>query len=303
MRLRAGAVLTAAMAVACGPGGVLGPRFVECNSTETCRAQSAERDRELARAVAKEPPARRVAVEAASERVLVDRARELVYAVDRDLVALDLATGAERWRVAIGAPPGAEVSLGRAGAFLVVAREPSALPPRVVFVDPDAPGHPSSCSLAVAAPKEAANVIVSVFDRGGQPYAFWRSWWSYHGGTPPDESAKKHEEDAEACGVVKIDPRSCTSTREPLGDFVWTPPEGRRERAGEHRFCAMLSVLRDVPAAAASAPPASTTKDVRVDAKEERVGECQSKVRVTLAVDARWSRVLDESDREICGPP
>lgn len=302
MRTRVAVVLVAATVLgACGAGGLLGPRFVECNSTETCRAQAAERDRKFAAAVAAEPPAKRIDVEAVSERVLVDRSRKLVYALDRDLVALDLATGAERWRVAIGIRPGAAVTLTRAGAFLVVASDPAELPPRVTFVDPEAPARPASCSLDAGAPKEAANVVVSTFDRAGTPYAFWRSGWSYHGGTPPDESAKERERKAEACGVLKIDPRTCATSREPLDDFLWTPPEGRRERTGEPGFCGMLSVQRDVPAAAASAPRASTAKDVRVEDAEERIDECRRAVRVTLV--AEWRRVLDESEREICGPP
>src|SRR5688500_14336581 len=126
MRPRVAAVLFAALVTsACAPGGVLAPRFVECNSTETCRAQAAERDRAFAKAIAEEPPAKRIDVESVSDRVLVDRSRKLVYALERDLVALDLATGAERWRVPIGNPPGGAASLTRAGTFLVVASDPT----------------------------------------------------------------------------------------------------------------------------------------------------------------------------------
>jgi hypothetical protein len=287
---------------ACAAIGIGERPFVECNSTDTCRAQAAERDRAFAKAVAKEPPATRIDVELVSPRALVDRSRKLVYAIDRDLVALDLASGAQRWQVPLGLAPGAEAALTRAGRLLVVAGDPGKLPPKITFVDPDDPSHPRSCSLDVGAPKEAANVLVSTFDRAGQPYVFWRSWWSYHGGTPPGEAQERHEELADACGVVKIDPKTCTTSREPLSDFVWSPPEGRRERAGQPRFCGMLSPMRDIPAAAASAPPGAKTKDVRVDSVDERIDDCRHKVRSTLEAPS-FRRVLDESEQEMCGPP
>jgi hypothetical protein len=146
-------------------------RFVECNDTDTCRAQIAERDRQFAQRVAEEPAAVRLDVEPVSSLALADRSRQLVYAVDPGLVALELKTGAERWRVP-GVTGGA---LWRVGRFLVVSPERAPRAPALTFVDPQAPTKPMTCALALAAPEIADTVALHPFDRGGQPYVFWSS--------------------------------------------------------------------------------------------------------------------------------
>lgn len=287
-------------------------RFVECNDTLTCRAQMAERERQFALEIAEEPPADRLDVEPISRLVLVDRHKQLVYALTPELVALELRTGTERWRV----PAASGDSLWRAGQLLVVGMEGAKLPPKVTFVAPEAPAKPVVCSLALDAPQEAVTASLHVFDRAGQPYVYWRSNWSYSGGTPPDERAKEREVAADGCGVVRLDPRTCASVPEPLEDFVWDPPEGRRKNVGEG---CEFSPLLDLPAAAASAPKSSSLIPLLAPATEgislrvviDRDGEdgnkCRQVSRLTLeARDATgtrvWSRPLEARESNVCGP-
>lgn len=289
--------------------------FVECNGTLTCRAQLAERERQFALELAEEPPADRLDVEPISRLVLLDRQRQLVYALTPALVALELRTGNERWRV----PAASGDSLWRAGHLLVVGMEAASLPPQLTFVAPEAPAKPMLCSLALDAPEEAVTAYLHVFDRGGEPHVYWRSDWSYSGGTPPDERAKEREAAAEGCGVVRLDPRTCAAVPEPLEDLVWDPPEGRRKRVGVPGACEYLSPLLDLPAAAASAPKSSTLAPLLVPATEgialrvviERDGEdgnkCRQVSRLTLeARDATgtrvWSKPLEAREVNVCGP-
>ncbi|MDP1824854.1 MAG: hypothetical protein Q8L48_16480 [Archangium sp.] len=290
-------------------------RFVECNDTLTCRAQMAERNRQFALEIADEPPADRLDVEPISRLVLVDRNKQLVYALTPELVALELRNGNERWRI----PAASGDSLWRAGRLLAVGMESARLPPKVTFVAPEAPTKPVPCSLALEAPAEAVTAWLHVFDRAGQPYVFWRSDWSYSGGTPPDERAKEREVAADACGVVRLDPRTCAAVPEPLEDFVWEPPEGRRKPMGEPGACAYLSPLLDLPAAAASAPKTTTLLPLLAPAAEglalrvliERDGEQSNKCRQVsrLTLEARdatgtrvWARPLEAREIDVCGP-
>jgi hypothetical protein len=278
---------------------------------------AAERERQFASVVAQEPLAERLDVEPVSRLALVDRRRQLVYVLDPGLVALELRTGKERWR----APGASGDSLWRVGRFLAVGTDGAALPPKVTFVDVEAPERPVSCSLALGAPSVATEAFLYLFDRAGEPYVYWRSNWSYSGGTPPDEAAKAREVRAEACGVLKIDPRTCAASPEHLEDFVWDPPEGRRYQQGEPGFCDFLSPLLDIPAAAASAPrvftlslllmPAAQEIALRVIVKKEpqERGGCSQVQHLSLeardeASSLLWSHTLqDREENPLCAAP
>ena len=295
-----------ASALALAASGCL-HRFVECNDTDTCRAQIAARDRAFARAVADEPQANRVAVEAVSSLALVDRQRQVVYALDPGLVALELGNGRERWR----APAVTGDGLWRAGGFLV-AGPTAARQAELTFFDPaEAQVRFLRCTPPLAVPADATTVAVHPFDREGQPYLFWQSSYTYSGGTPPDEAAEEREALAEACGVVRIDPRTCAATPVRLARFLWDPPEGRRRRPGEADFCDFLSPLLDLPAAAAAAPPqpsSSATPVVSVRRETEGRSECELVTHVTLEARDRasallWSHPLADVTEDRCGPP
>lgn len=279
-------------------------RFVECNDTLTCRVQVAERDRQYALRVAEEPAAQRLPVETVSPEVLVDASGGLVYALDPALVALERQTGVERWRAA-----GMNgLRLWRLSRFLVVEPASAERAPELVFIDPEAPAQAVRCRLSLRAPLEAASFDLHPFDRGGQPYVFWSSRYSYRGGTPPGPEHQARAVAAEGCGVVRLDPRTCAAQEARLADFLWDPPEGRRRRPGEHDFCAFLSPLRDLPAAAASAPQEASHAGLRLRAtRETPPGACFQRDRVELeALDgdgkSQWvHRLADRA--EDCPPP
>lgn len=287
--------------------------FVECNSTDTCRAQQAERDHAFAKAVANEPSARRVDVEVVTRIVMVDVQRQVVYALDPKFVALDLQTGKERWH----AEGMTGDSLSRAGMWLV-AHQDGEKDTRLTFIDPAKPQEkPATCTPKVPIPPEAETVYVHPFDRGGQPYFYWQSAYHYQGGTPPGPEIEKSREKAEACGVMRVDPATCKTESVSLDDFLWTPPEGRRQRSGEKNFCAFLSPLRDIPAAAATSPhtaggwgqltPASRAPRLAVVSETAVNDGCRHVTNLTLearndASAVMWTHPLAPIG-SVCGPP
>ena len=283
-------------------------RFVPCNDTITCRDQQLQRDAAFAREVAKEPPVMRLDVEPVSKLVFVDRQRQLVYALDASLVALDLRDGSERWR----APGVSGDSLWRVGKLLAVSSDGSKLPPKVSFINPDQPTKPNHCTLELEAPKEADQAWVHYLDRAGQPYAYWVSSWTYDGGTPPSEQQEERERIAKGCGVVRIDPSSCAITQESLDAFTWDPPEGQYPEK------CLLSPLRDLPAAAASAPRLKREGAVltlgayqtsfRVNSQRMKDDGCLERMKLTLeahnaAGELLWKHELADRTQNICGKP
>ncbi len=244
-----------------GSSGASEHPYVECRDTLTCRVQAAERDRQFAAAVAAEPSVVRLDVESVAETVLLRRSRNLVYVLDPSLAALDLRTGDVRWRV------DAEGSgLARVGNFLVV-RAQHERAATFVFVDPDAPqARAADCTVRLPAPAEAETFGAWAFDRGGQPYVYWTSAWSYSGGTPPGPDALAREIAADACGVLRVDVTSCAAAPEALADFLFQPPEGRPPGMGGRPVCDYLSPGRDLPAFAASAPSPAASAVVTSDA-------------------------------------
>lgn len=308
-------VITIGALVGTGCSGrpLLRKSFVECNSTDTCQAQIRERDHAFAKAVADEPIAKRFNVETVTRVVMVDMQRRRVYALDPHFVTLDLATGQELRRIE---KAGGD-SLWRAGSWLVTAKDDSKNV-ALAFINPDKPSEePIICSPKVPMPPEAEHVSIHPFDRAGQVYFYWHSGYSYRGGTPPGEAQLKREQMAEGCGVMRIDVPTCSAQAVPLDDFLWEPPEGRREHLGEKNFCAYLSPLRDFPAAAASVAPsvvgygqfASTSRAPTLTVKSERgTGDgCRQETRLTLEVRNEsaallWSHPLAPIV-SICGPP
>lgn len=283
-------------------------RFVPCNDTISCREQQMRREAAFAREVAKEPPVMRLDVEPVSRLVFVDRQRQLAYVLDSSLVGLDLRDGSERWR----APKVTGDSLWRVGKLLAVSTDGSKLPATVWFVDPEQPTKSTHCTLKLDAPKEADHGWVHYFDRAAQPYAYWISSWTYDGGIPPSEKQEEHERNAKACGVVKIDPRSCAVTAESLDAFTWNPPEGRSPEK-----CS-LSPLLDLPAAAASAPKLKSEAAVltlgahetsfRVSSERMKDGSCLERTKLTLeahdpAGALLWKHQLEDRTQNICGKP
>ena len=107
---------------------------------------------------------------------------------------------------------------------------------------------------------------------------------------------------------MRLDPRTCAAEQVRLADFLWDPPEGRRHRPGEHDFCAFLSSLRDLPAAAASAAKEARGSGLRIRAApQHEPGACRQVSRVELeALDdagaVRWTHRLEDKET-FCGPP
>lgn len=315
MRMHSSPSMALLVALAASGCAHVAPGFTECRDTATCQAQARARDQAFARAVADEPPAKRLEVEAVARHVLLDRARQLVYALDPELVALELRTGKERWR----AKGVTGDSLWRVGAWLAVGNASAPAPgAKLTFVDPAAPGKPVTCSTAVKAPREAATVSVHAFDRAGAPHLYWSSSYSYRGGTPPGDEVRQREARAEACGVMRLDVASCAASPVPLGELLWEPPEGRRTREGERGFCGTLSPLLDLPAAAASAARpvvgwaqfSLVSESPRLAVRGEKSPEFDGCRRVThVTLEARdeaskelWTHPLQDLV-ELCGPP
>lgn len=274
-------------------------RYTPCPDTLTCREQAARRDAAFAAAVAREPPPPPMPEWPAPE-VLVDRKARVAYVVTPTLVALDLDSGAERWR----APSVSGEAVWAVGRLPAVGTQGSAFPARLAFVDPSASGRAVQCTLQLPVPGEAAEVGVDPFARGDEVLAFWKSSLSWEGGTPPPEEFEEAQRRAEACGLVSIDPTTCRVEVRELGDFLFKPPEGRP--AG----CYGLSAGRDLPAAAASMARQSRGSAPEILVVGDPVHESECLERVRKRLEARdpagaviWTQELAEHTRDLCGPP
>ncbi len=288
-----GALLVAVVAAGCSA------RYTPCPDTLTCREQAARRDAAFAAAVAREPPPTTV-LEWVAPEVLVDRKARVAYVVTPTLVALDLDSGAERWR----APSVSGEAVWAVGRLLAVGTQGYSMPARLAFVDPSASGKAVQCTLQLPVPAAAAQVGVAPFARGDEVLAFWTSSLSWEGGTPPPEEFEEAQRRAEACGVVSIDPATCGVEAHELSEFLFRPPEGRPDG------CYYLSPGRDLPAVAASMAKQSRGGAPQLAVIAERVLESQCQERVRKRVEARdaagtlrWSHELAEHTRELCGPP
>ncbi|HEY0881659.1 MAG TPA: hypothetical protein VGD87_09020, partial [Archangium sp.] len=222
--------------------------------------------------------------------------RRVVYALTPELVAFELETGAVRWK----APLASGDKLWRAGRFLVVGSETSKLPPRVSFVDPEQPAGAATCTLATDAPPVAEDVSIDAFDRAGQPYVFWRSSWSYRGGTPPGPKELQRERDATRCGILRVDPASCATSPQLLRDFTRDASDA----------CSFNSTFLEIPAAVASAPglawPGRVLLAVLVEESVE--DRCSRIVRSTLEARnatgaVKWKQPLALTRVPMCMPP
>jgi hypothetical protein len=277
------------------------PPASTCHSTETCRAQEARRQRAFAAEVAREPASARLPLERVDPAVLADRTAGVAYVLDGSLVALDLTTGAERWR----APDVRGEALWRAGPGLAVTAEgpPNALP--VQLVDVRAPTAARRCTVAVPGPREADDASVHPFDRRGDLHLAWASRYRYEGGVPPGTDALDRQRRALACGVLALDPAACTVRPEPLQRYLWTSPD--EPAPGNRNRCGWLSPLRDLPAAAASEPATATSATPKLAVAYDRTRDgCSTVIHATLtATDGDrtlWRHAL--ADRvERCPPP
>lgn len=239
-------------AEATAPGGDPDTGSRPMNSQELQARAQAESER-FDRAVKEEADPRRLPVEAVAYEVLVDRDHNLVYLLTPDLLAVDLSTGAERWRAANTKG----VMLGRLGKSLVVHQGNPGLRPHIVLVDPAAPNAARSCQLTVPAPPQAEFVQIQPFDRAGRTYLWWNSGATLRQGGPPtrDEERKRHEA-AIGCGVMTFDANNCALGPARLQDFLLSPPRDRGslvEIAPDN--CRYLAPAREMPAVAASLPP------------------------------------------------
>jgi hypothetical protein len=266
-----------------------------------------------------QPPPRQPAVSAPSgatldlepvtSQVFVDRRRGLVYALEPGLVALDLESGAVRWRVA-GAPGGQLFSVG---ALLAMGG-----PTGLTFVDPNDPGAARTCALKFPAPPQGTDVHVHAFARGDQPFVYWSSSSAPppRGGPPTDLEGQRRA--GSACGIVKLNPADCTTTPESLEDWLPERPSGRLRWPPEPLGCENVSPLDDIPAALASAPKPSLIDtlfgggapkmQVRVNWVESTPAPCKHRVTFTLSALAntgaeRWHRALPKQESDLCGPP
>lgn len=316
-------IALAAAAAACGahpgsgpPPTTTAPRARRPTDSAGLQALARAEEQRFARAVAAEPRVDRPRVEAVSPEVFVDLGRGVVYVLGPRLVALDLASGAERWRLADVTGD----SFWRVGRSLVVVDGSAPRRPRLSFVDLDAPRSPRACALAVPAPPEADVVSVQPFDRAGQPYVFWRSTVAHRrSGVPPSEEQQRRAIAAEACGVLVLDPSTCAPTAARIGDFLLSPPRDNGalvEIAADD--CRYLNPTRDMPAFAAAlapgvspAPAGSALPSVQLATVEvpPAGGGCLATVKVTI--EARdslgglvWQHALpDRTSAARCPPP
>jgi hypothetical protein len=301
------------LSAGCGKAPLLRKSFVECNSTDTCQAQIRERDHAYAKAIANEPISKRIDVATVTRVAVVDRQRQRVHVLDPHFVTLDLATGKEIQRFDNVSGD----NLWRAGMLLVTAMDASK-EVSLTFVDPAKPNEaPVTCSPKVPKPPEADHVDVFPFDRAGKIYFYWQSGYSYRGGTPPGVDQLRRRDQAEGCGIMQIDATTCSAQSVSMDNFIWEPPEGRRQRPGEKNFCAYLSVLRDIPAAAASVAPsdagygqlAPATRAPTLTVKSEITHQDSCRQETSLTLEARnesaallWSHPLAPIGT-MCGPP
>ncbi len=310
------ALIVSALTLALGGCGARGPQArvgggAPREDSITLQARAAREKARFERGVAAEATPSRLAVHSVATNVLVDRARGVVYVLDPTLLALDLGTGAVRWK----RDDVRGTSLARAGGWLVALGTESPTRPIVWFVAPDTPMTARACVPALPIPAEAETVSLAPFDRRGATYAFFSS--SGHmrvGGTPPTESERKRYEAGRACGVVSITPSSCRVERASTADFLLDPPRDLGALVPiDPTDCRYLSPSFSMPAYAAStAPPWPADATPRLKIVTTRGPSSGCLVRSAVRLEARdasdavvWSHPLPEetSDEGCPGPP
>lgn len=191
----------------------------------------------------------RLEVEAVAPEVLADRRRGVAYVLRPMLVAVDLETGAERWRL----PEVTGTALYRAGTSLVVVRGEGARGRDVAFVDPEKPSTARTCAVPVPAPVGAARVTFTPFARDGKVFVLWQSDPNMRrGGPPPGAEELARAEAARGCGVLAVDAARCATTPGRLEDFLLAPPRRAYAAVASAGRCRYLSPALDMPAVAAS---------------------------------------------------
>jgi len=297
---------TASATIEPGPRTAPPPR----NSLELQAAARSEAARFEA-AVSTERKTPRLEVEAISSDIVVDRARSLVYLAGSELVALDLATGAIRWK----RPDVHATSFARVGLSLVAVGEASRKKPLLWFLSLAAsPVSVTPCALSLSLPPEADEVSVVPFDRAGVPYVFFASRNAgRRGGPPPSPQEVRRSEAGNTCGVVQLSPTSCQATPVALRGLMLDPPrDGGAAVEIEPTDCRYLSPGFSMPAVVASSLPAisSLTPRLKVVKTELPPDGCVRLLAVRLdATNERgsvlWSHALPEEwDRAGCpGPP
>lgn len=284
-------------------------------SERWARANSEERQAHLrneagrfARAVASEPPSARLPLTAVAEGVLVDEARGLVdVSGPEEVVALEVATGAVRWRLKGGGV------VTRAGRWLLVMRV-DALRAHLSFVDPDAPKAARACLASLEVPPGATRLLLLPFERGDEVFLMWRSEFVLgpRGVPLPDEDQLVRA--GLGCGVARVRPE-CTTTPLPLTDFLLSPPRDLgslvKPTPGECRF---FTPELELPSVAASRLPrfSAAPDGLRLEAVSTRDrpdGTCVERVRASLEAsgpdgERRWRYPLGEArDFGACAPP
>jgi hypothetical protein len=251
--------------------------------------------------VAREPTSRRLPLERVDAAVLVDRAAGVVYALDDGLVALDLRTGAETWRAHGVRGDG----LWRLGSGLAVTApgKPKAMP--IQLIDVHATDTPRLCTVSLPAPPEAAEASLHPFDRGGAPLVSWTAGYSDWGGVPPGPDSIERTRRALSCGVLALNASSCAVKQVPQSAFLWQSPDD--PAPGDRNRCGWWSPLRDLPAAAASEPPAASGAEPHLAVIRVREGKgCTTTVHATLTATQAgrtlWLHPLADR-RETCPPP
>lgn len=291
------------------PAPVAPPR----NSLELqARARSEAARFEAAVSIERQTP--RLEVEAVSSDIVVDRARGLVYLAGPELEALDLETGATRWKRAdVHA-----THFARAGVALVAVGAASRKKPLLWFLTFATTGELSvrPCELSISLPPEADEVSVAPFDRAGAAHVFFRSRHiGRDGGPPPSPEEIRRTEAGITCGVLKLSPTltACQATPVTLQSLMLDPPrdEGAAVKI-EPTDCHSVSPRFSMPAVEASTLPAMSSRapQLRVVKTALPNQDCVRHFVVRLeAMNARggvlWAHVLPEEwDRAGCpGPP
>ena len=278
------------------------PPASTCNSTVTCREQQAKRAVQFGRAVAAEPPAQRAAVERVAMQVMVDRPAGVVWALDPELVALDLRTGGERWR-------NKDVrgdSLWRVGRWLIATAPSRGHQASIGVVDLQDASKTKTCTVTLPSPQDATSAALHALDRRGVPYLYWQSAAYYHGGVPPgpDQIARRNR--ALDCGILAINVETCAVEAKNLADFVWQPSTARQAKISRSR-CGWLSPMYDMPAAVASAAPVASQDAPLLGVAEKRLdSRCGASFSIHLVATegdtTLWTHRLEDRN-EPCPAP
>jgi hypothetical protein len=260
------------------------------------RASPEHADVSFADAVRAEPPAPRVDVERVEPAVLYAPRDQMVLVLESaELIALDDASGTERWRV-----PAPGVQLDRAGLFVVATPNGGPLPIAITLVEPRAPERAVRCALPIDAPPAADRAWVDVFDHAGEVHALWRSYTfvPQMGQPGAAERAQVRAEAGRGCGVLAITVRQDTCEARPTTLDGVEPARCARDSSTATLF---------VPAAAASAVPGLGAHPIVLTIVAATETEPMHDVRRTRSFlrasgAASWERLFRE-DVSRPGPP